>query len=235
MNDPDRSTPDRILIVDDVPVNVALMEKYVSGKGYETVSAASGAEALRLMAEQPPDLVLLDVVMPDMDGFEVCEALRRDPATEQIPVIMVTAHETESEAKARGLRSGANDYLTKPVNRDELLARIETQLRLRDLEAKRLLLEKLNLTSQMVTTLHHEINNPLTGILGYAQLLIGRLEKGSPDPDELRTAVNRIRDASERIREVMIKLNRITDPDATRSSGGVTMLELDDEESGAGE
>ncbi len=171
-----------ILVVDDVPVNVALMEKILRGADFETRGAGSGGEALALVAAKPPDLILLDVVMPDMDGFEVCTALRSDPATEQIPVIMVTAHEKESEDKARGLRSGANDYLTKPVNRDELLARIETQLRLRDLEAKRLLFEKLTVTSQMVTTLHHEINNPLTGILGYAQLLLQRLEKGGLDP-----------------------------------------------------
>jgi len=232
VNETADTSPARILIVDDVPVNVAMMEKFVGKAGYESVSAGSGAEALQLLSEDPADLILLDVVMPDMDGFEVCEILRRDPATEQIPVIMVTALETDSEDKARGLRSGANDYLTKPVNRDELLARIETQLRLRDLEAKRLLFEKLNVTSQMVTTLHHEINNPLTGILGYAQLLITRLEQGALDPDELGKAIASIRDASERIREVMEKLNRITDPDATRSAGGATMLELGDDRDG---
>jgi DNA-binding response OmpR family regulator len=221
--------------VDDVAVNVAMLEKIVQKEGYDTVGAGSGPEALELVAEDPPDLVLLDVVMPDMDGFEVCEALRSDPATEQIPVIMVTALETDSEDKARGLRSGANDYLTKPVNREELLARIETQLRLRDLEEKRLLFEKLNVTSQMVTTLHHEINNPLTGILGYTQLLLSRLEKGELDSDQVRKAMASIQDASERIRNVMEQLNRITDPDATRTAGGATMLELGEDQNGEGE
>ena len=226
--DPGTEKPPRILIVDDVPVNIAMVQALLKNEGYELVSAESGAEALRSVEEQIPDLILLDIQMPDMDGYEVCRRLREDPETEGIPVIMFTATESESEAKAKGLRTGANDYITKPVAKEELLARIETQLRLKELEGQRLLTEQLTLINQMVTTLHHEINNPLTGILGYTDILLDKMSRKVVPLDEIEKALLTIRDGSRRIQEVMIKLKEVTRPVVEEYSAGTSMIDIEE-------
>jgi DNA-binding response OmpR family regulator len=215
-----------ILVVDDVVENVHLLSMILKKAGYTVRSAASGRGALEAVAAEQPDLILLDIQMPDLDGYEVCERLRRDPATESVPVIMITAHGSESSAKARGLRSGANDYLTKPVAPDELLARIETQLRLRELENQRVIVERLRMVHQMITTLHHEINNPLTGILNYAEIMLRRMEKGEVPLEEAVKAFHQIRDSSIRIRDVMAKLHEITEIIVSRSESGPELINM---------
>ncbi|MFC1545313.1 response regulator [Gemmatimonadota bacterium] len=226
--DPGMDTPPRILIVDDVPMNIAMVQALLKSEGYELVSAESGDEALRAVAEQIPDLILLDIQMPDMDGYEVCERLRASPETEGVPVIMFTATESETEAKAKGLRIGANDYVTKPVAKDELLARIETQLRLKVLEKQRLLAEQLSIIGQMVTTLHHEINNPLTGVLGSTEVLLDKMSRKVVPLDEIEKALITIRDGSRRIRDVMIKLGEVTKPVVEDYSAGTSMIDIEE-------
>jgi class 3 adenylate cyclase len=126
------SAPPAILVVDDTPRNVKLLTDLLAAKGYRALAAASGAEALRLVATERPDLVLLDVVMPEMSGYEVCRALRADPATEALPVVLVTALDPGQE-RVRGLEAGADDFLTKPINQAELLARVRSLLRIKSL------------------------------------------------------------------------------------------------------
>lgn len=98
-----------VLIVDDNQVNISLLEKILQKSGYDTLSAVSGKEALEIICAYKPDLVLLDVIMPEMDGFEVCEKLKSSPDTDDIPVIFITA-KTETEALVRGFHAGAADY-----------------------------------------------------------------------------------------------------------------------------
>ena len=119
----------RILVVDDHPVNCELLEAMLVPQGYRVESVYSGAEALAMVRSNPPDLVLLDVNMPGMDGFEVTRELRGHAETRLIPVVMVTAL-GDFEHRVRGIESGAEDYLAKPVNRTELLARVQSTLRL---------------------------------------------------------------------------------------------------------
>jgi adenylate cyclase len=126
------SAPAKILVVDDVPQNVKLLADLLSVKGYAVATAASGAEALQQVERERPDLVLLDVVMPDMSGYEVCRALRADPAMGILPVIMVTALEPYEE-RVKGLEAGADDFLAKPINQAELLARVRSLLRVKSL------------------------------------------------------------------------------------------------------
>jgi adenylate cyclase len=121
-----------ILVVDDTPQNVLLLEALLTGKGYRVVTASSGAEALRLIGSAPPDLVLLDVVMPGMSGYEVCQKIRGDRDTEILPVIMVTALDPAQE-RIKGLEAGADDFLSKPINQPELLARVRSLLRIKQL------------------------------------------------------------------------------------------------------
>jgi adenylate cyclase len=122
------TAPGRILVVDDTPANVRLLDAVLSAAGHEVVSAASGEEALAAVAELAPDVVLLDILMPGMDGYEVCRRIRGDPATEALPVLMITAD--EDQRKVAALDGGADDFIRKPFERDELLARVRSLLRI---------------------------------------------------------------------------------------------------------
>ena len=122
----------KILVVDDVDKNVKLLADLLAAKGYVTCTAMSGAEALDKVKAEQPDLVLLDVMMPGMSGYEVCQAIRANPETAVLPVVLVTALDPDKE-RIRGLEAGADDFLTKPVNQAELLARVKSLLRVKTL------------------------------------------------------------------------------------------------------
>ena len=123
-------------MVDDHPQNVELLEAYLIPEGYDVITAFDGIEALEKVAEGPPDIVLLDVMMPRMDGYEVCRTMKEDEATRFIPIVMVTALK-ELEDKIKSIESGADDFLTKPVHRLELQTRVRSLLRVRHLTNER--------------------------------------------------------------------------------------------------
>src|SRR5882672_6128089 len=120
----------RILVVDDVLANVKLMEARLSAEYFDVVTALSGQEALAICERAECDIVLLDVMMPDMDGFEVCRRLKANPSTHHLPVIMVTALDQASD-RVKGLEAGADDFLTKPVSDIALVARVRSLVRLK--------------------------------------------------------------------------------------------------------
>jgi DNA-binding NarL/FixJ family response regulator len=126
-SDPPAGRPARILIVDDEPLNVDYLEQELEGRGFETETAANGLEALERVAASPPDLVLLDVMMPAMDGISVLRILKGDPETRLMPVVVMTALNAV-EDRVKGIEAGADDFLSKPVDDRELLARINTAL-----------------------------------------------------------------------------------------------------------
>ena len=119
----------RVLVVDDQPANVRLLEAILAPRGYDVASASSGEEALAMIAASEPDLVLLDIVMPGMDGYQVCRTIRERTETAYLPVVMVTASGDEQKVKA--LEAGADDFLTKPINQSELLARVASLARIK--------------------------------------------------------------------------------------------------------
>jgi two-component system cell cycle response regulator len=116
----------KVLVVDDSRVNVKMLEEYLKDE-YEVLKAYSGEEALNKVKDNSPDLILLDIMMPGIDGYEVCERLKADPETSFIPIVMVTSLEKE-EQKIKGLELGAEDYIVKPFSPGELLARVERVL-----------------------------------------------------------------------------------------------------------
>jgi len=122
----------RILVVDDTPVNLKLLADLLTAKGYSVVTAASGAEALGKIDGAAPDIVLLDVMMPGMSGYDVCRKIRENPDTAMLPVVMVTALDPGQE-RVKGIDAGADDFLSKPINQPELLARVRSLLRVKEL------------------------------------------------------------------------------------------------------
>ena len=121
------TSPPRILIADDDPQGVELLEAYLANTGYDVRSACDGEDALRQIQEWQPDLVLLDVMMPKISGFEVCKRIKAGPETRDIVVLMVTALDQHSDID-RAVEAGTNDFLTKPINKTELLLRVRALL-----------------------------------------------------------------------------------------------------------
>ncbi|MDH3214026.1 MAG: response regulator, partial [Myxococcales bacterium] len=126
------SEPHKILVVDDTPHNVKLLADLFAAHGYAVCTAESGPEALERLEQEHPSLVLLDVVMPGMDGYEVCRKIRESPETRLLPVVMVTALDPDEE-RVKGIEAGADDFLAKPIQTAEVLARARSLLRIRDL------------------------------------------------------------------------------------------------------
>ena len=124
-----------ILVVDDNEQNLELLQAYLEELDCQTITAMDGLQALDAIEKNKPDLVLLDIMMPQMSGFEVCRRIKEDPSTQDIPIIMVTALNEFGDIE-RGIDSGTDDFVSKPVNRLELLARVKTMLKLKHLSDK---------------------------------------------------------------------------------------------------
>ncbi len=172
-----------ILIVDDIPTNVSVLMDLLSNADFKVLVATDGKSALKKAAYAQPDLILLDVMMPGMDGFEVCKILKEQEETKDIPIIFMTAL-TDTVDKIKGFSEGAVDYITKPIQHEETLARVTTHLKLGILqkqlqdelqEGKAYAIELEKLNSELNTfarTVSHDLKNPLNGIVGLSELLL---------------------------------------------------------------
>jgi len=204
----------KILVVDDQPINVQLLKRKLERENMTVATAYSGRDALELIAADKPDLILLDVMMPEMDGIEVCQRLQANDETKTIPIIFITAR-TSKEGKIEGLGVGAVDYITKPIDLDETLARVQTQLRfvainreLVDLQ-RRLGESRRSATIGAVTQgIAHNLNNLLGVVIGYVDLIKAYHEKPElvkKNAQHLEDAVNRIVSIIKQLTNLVVK------------------------------
>lgn len=161
-----------ILIVDDAPQNLEMISVILKSEAYQTITAENGLKALELADSRIPDLILLDVTMPELGGFETCRRLKTNPKTQDIPVIFLTSR-TEQKSIVKGLALGAVDYVTHPFDYPELLVRVQTHLRnhLLHVELQRQFDDNNRLRREQEKFLRHELRNMLTPIQGYAEIL----------------------------------------------------------------
>lgn len=219
----------KILVIDDLPENVFILQDRLENEGYEVITAYDGNSGLEKAYSHLPDLILLDVMMPDITGFEVCKILVNDQRTKHIPIILVTAKAGAEDTK-EGLEAGAFDYIKKPFNRVELIARVKSALKLS--EANKLLLdiEKRATYIATVVTANHKIKQPLT-LLSLSSAAIKReLNKDVISKEAILNRINFVDIAIKEIAEILNKLNSITDPVLSDYLKSVKMVNVDEGE-----
>jgi len=168
-----------ILIVDDNPVNVKMEQVVLEKAGYCTAGTTDGEVCFDMAKKQNPDLILLDINMPNISGIEICKTLKKNKGTADIPVIFVTAS-TDDDTLQEAFESGGSDYVRKPVNKIELLARIKSGLTQRKLVERLIEKEKLEGVMEMAGAVCHEMNQPLQVVSGYSELLLMDIPPDSP-------------------------------------------------------
>ena len=200
-----------VLVVDDQPINVQLLKRKLEREGIRVTAAYNGMEALASIQKVLPDLILLDVMMPDMDGIEVCQRLQANEATRSIPVIFITAR-TAKESKLEGLGVGAVDYITKPIDLDETLARVQTQLRFVSINRQLVDLTRRLEESRRAATIGavtqgiaHNLNNLLGVVIGYLDLVKAYHDK----PEQVKKNAQHVEDAVQRIVSIIKQLSTL--------------------------
>ena len=201
----------KILIVNDQPINVQHLKRKLEREGIKVLAAYNGLEALDLVKRDRPDLILLDVMMPDMDGIEVCQRLQADEDTKPIPVIFITAR-TSKEGKIEGLSVGAVDYITKPIDLDETLARVQTQLRFVAINRELVNLQRRLAEARSAATIGavtqgiaHNLNNLLGVVIGYLDLVKAYYDK----PEIVKKNAAHVDDAVQRIVTIIKQLSSL--------------------------
>lgn len=216
----------RILVIDDLPENVFMLQDRLEHEGYEVSTAYDGKSGMDKAYSEHPDLILLDIMMPDITGIEVCKTLVTDKRTSDIPIILVTAKSGAEDTK-EGLEAGAFDYIKKPFNRIELLARVHSALKLSEANKVLLDIEKRNTFIATVVTANHKIKQPLT-LLSLSSAAIKReLSKEEISKDALLNRLKYIETAVKEITDVLDQLNSIRDPVLSDYTKNVKMIKVD--------
>lgn len=217
----------KILVIDDLPENVFMLQDRLEHEGFEVLTAYDGYTGIDKAKKELPDLILLDVMMPDITGLEVCKILVNESITKDIPIILVTAKSGAEDTK-EGLEAGAFDYIKKPFNRIELLARVKSALKLS--EAHKLLLEseKRDTYIATVVTANHKIKQPLT-LLSLSSAAIKReLSKDEISKDGILKRVKYIDIAVKEITDVLNQLNAIKNPILSEYTSNIKMIKVEE-------
>jgi len=219
----------KILVIDDLPENVFMLQDRLEHEGYEVITAYDGKSGIEVARSELPDLILLDVMMPDITGIEVCKTLVADNETSFIPIILVTAKSGADDTK-EGLGAGAFDYIKKPFNRIELVARVKSALKLSDANKLVLEAEKKNTFVATVVTANHKIKQPLTLLSLSSSAIKRELGKDKISRESLLGRLKYIDTAIKEIAEVLDKLDSIKDPVITDYTNSVKMINVDEKE-----
>ena len=219
----------KILVIDDLPENVFILQDRLEGEGYEVITAYDGNTGIEKTRSLLPDLILLDVMMPDITGFEVCKILVSDDRTKHIPIILVTARAGAEDTK-EGLEAGAFDYIKKPFNRVELMARVKSALKLSDANQQLLEIEKRTTYIATIVTANHKIKQPLTLLSLTSAAIKKELEKDEVSKESILNRIKYIDAAIQDISDVLNKLNSITNPELSDYAKDVKMIRVEGEE-----
>jgi len=221
----------KILVIDDLPENVFLLQDRLEHEGYEVLTAYDGKSGIEKSITEIPDLILLDVMMPDINGFDVCKTLVNDSKTSAIPIILVTA-KTDVEDTKEGLDAGAYGYIKKPFNKVELLARVKSALKLSEANKQLVEVEKRNTFYATVVTANHKIKQPLT-LLSLSSAAIKReLNKNEISKDTLLGKLKYIDIAIKEITDVLDQLNTIKEPVLSDYTKNIKMIKVENESTG---
>ena len=217
----------KILVIDDLPENVFMLQDRLEHEGFEVLTAYDGYTGIDKAKNELPDLILLDVMMPDITGLEVCKILVNETTTKDIPIILVTAKSGAEDTK-EGLEAGAFDYIKKPFNRIELLARVKSALKLSEAHKLLLLSEKRDTFIATVVTANHKIKQPLT-LLSLSSAAIRReLKKDEISKEGILKRIKYIDIAVKEITDVLNQLNAIKDPILSEYTANIKMVKIED-------
>ena len=219
----------KVLVIDDLPENVFLLQDRLEHEGYEVITAYDGKSGIEKAKRELPDLILLDVMMPDITGIEVCKTLVADKETCGIPILVVTAKSDADDTK-EGLEAGAFDYIKKPFNRIELVARVKSALKLSDANKLILEVEKKNTFVATVVTANHKIKQPLTLLTLSSDAIKRELGKDEISKEALLRRLKYIETAVKEITDVLDKLNSIKDPVIADYTNSVKMINVEEKE-----
>jgi two-component system, sensor histidine kinase and response regulator len=218
----------RILVIDDLPENVFLLQDRLESEGYEILTAYDGKTGINKAISELPDLILLDVMMPEMNGIEVCKTLVSNPSTVNIPIILVTAKAGAEDTK-EGLEAGAFDYIKKPFNKIELLARVNSALKLSEAQKKYLEAEQRNTFSATVVTANHKIKQPLTLMSLSSAALKREINKDVISKEAILKRINYIDTAIKEISDVLNQLNTIKRPVFSDYVKDIKMIDFEED------
>ncbi|MDP3443932.1 MAG: response regulator [Ignavibacteria bacterium] len=216
----------KILVIDDYPDNVFLLQDRLENEGFEVVKAYDGKMGIQTARDEKPDLILLDIMMPDISGYEVCKELVLGEDTRMIPIILLTAL-TDAENLKAGLQAGAFDYIKKPFNRTELIARINSALRFSELNSLLLQMEKVKTYSATIVTANHEIKQPLTLINLSSAAIRREISKPEFDMEVIQKRIDIIENAAKDIVSILEKFESIKNPVITPYVNNLNIIDLD--------
>lgn len=219
----------KILVIDDLPENVFMLQDRLENEGFDVITAYDGTTGIEKALSELPDLILLDIMMPDITGIEVCKYLVSEINTRHIPIILVTA-KSGAEDTREGLEAGAFDYIKKPFNRIELMARIKSALKLSEANKLYLNSEKRNTYAATVVTANHKIKQPLT-LLSLSSAAIKReLNKQPISKENLLLRLQYVDTAIKEINEVLDQLNAVKDPILSDYANSIKMVKVGKED-----